>query len=185
MANFYVQKVTALPAVLAANTMYMVTDADANFLELYVSNSAGTAQRRIPTKTDIETWIATALAGVGTTQVVASIAARDALVGLSVGSLVWATDATADPTVVAGAASYLWDGAAFQKLSEAESLDVIVDWADVTNKPTSAVAAIDQAVTDSHTHANKAVLDLVTLDADGDLQYNGNPLRISWDATDW
>jgi hypothetical protein len=36
------------------------------------------------------------------------------------------------------------------------------DWSNVTNKPASTVSAIDAAVTNSHTHANEALLDTYT-----------------------
>jgi len=104
---------------------------------------------------------------------------------LTAGDIVYVTDASADPTVTAGAASYIWDGAAFAKLTEYESLDLVINWADVQNRPSSSVAQIDQAVADSHTHANKASLDKIGEDADGDISYNGAFVRTGWDSTAW
>lgn len=37
-----------------------------------------------------------------------------------------------------------------------------VDWSELTNKPSSSVSSIDNAVTNSHTHSNKALLDTYT-----------------------
>jgi hypothetical protein len=37
-----------------------------------------------------------------------------------------------------------------------------VDWSELTNKPSSSVSSIDNAVTNSHTHSNKALLDSYT-----------------------
>ena len=40
-------------------------------------------------------------------------------------------------------------------------MDVIVDWANITNKPVSSAASIDDAVSLKHSHTNKTQLDLV------------------------
>lgn len=64
----------------------------------------------------LETAVETSTNG----QVVADIAARDALTGLNTGTYVTVTDASADGTVTNGSALYVWDGAAFQKLTEFE-----------------------------------------------------------------
>ena len=58
---------------------------------------------------------------------VADIAARDTLAGLSIGDRVKVDDASADATVTSGWAIYLWDGAAWLKTGEQESLDVVVN----------------------------------------------------------
>ena len=57
---------------------------------------------------------------------VADIAARNALTGLSPGDQAYVTDASADATVDAGAALYVYDGAAWNKIAEFESLDLSV-----------------------------------------------------------
>ena len=44
---------------------------------------------------------------------------------------------------------------------------------------------IDAAVADSHTHANKAVLDKIGEDASGTPTYNGVTLVSQWGATEW
>lgn len=112
--------------------------------------------------------------------VVADITERDALDAANEPFYVLVLDASADSTVSSGAATYVWKPAkggntgAFHKISEQESMDVIVDWSNIQNKPNSTVAQIDQAVTDDHTHANKAVLDKLTYDANnGGLLYDG------------
>lgn len=89
--------------------------------------------------------------------VVADITARNAISTKFSGLHVWVTDASADSTVTSGAAEYIWNGTVWIKISETESLDVIVKWADITNKPTSTVANIDLAVTNTHTHIGKNI----------------------------
>ena len=44
-------------------------------------------------------------------------------------------DATGDSTVASGGASYIYDGSNWIKISEFESMDVLVDWIDIQNKP--------------------------------------------------
>jgi hypothetical protein len=124
------------------------------------------------------------LAGQNTaTLIVNAITDRDALVTAATpvisGQQVWVLDATGDTTVKSGAALYLYGGLdtssnpVWYKLAEAESMDVVLDWANIVNGPTSTVAQIDQAVADMHTHANEAVLDALADDGSGNLTYNG------------
>lgn len=87
----------------------------------------------------------------------ATIAERDAVSDKFQGMHVWVTDASSDPTVASGAAEYIWNGEAWIKISEAESLDVTVSWANIANKPSSTVADIDSAVALKHTHTGKNI----------------------------
>jgi len=132
---------------------------------LKLSNLPSDANSTFATKTE--------MAGVRRNYVVNTISQRDALVTDipltldSIGDLCWVADAAADPTVDSGAALYGWAGpgapvpaiGGWVKLAEAESMDLILDWDDIVNKPSSSVIDIDSAVTNSHTHVNKAVLD--------------------------
>jgi hypothetical protein len=72
------------------------------------------------------------------------------------------TDAAADPTVDSGYAEYVYDGSKFVKVSEGESLDLVLSWANLLDKPTATVIEIDTAVANTHEHANAAVLDAMT-----------------------
>lgn len=65
----------------------------------------------------------------------------------------------------------------WQKIAESESLDVVVNWDSIQNKPSSTVADIDDAVTKKHEHSNKAVLDSLTYDTT--LKYNGNAIAFT------
>jgi hypothetical protein len=104
--------------------------------------------------------------------VVADIDGRDQLALGNIVQIVYVLDATGDTTVAAGGATYLWDGAAYHKIAEFESLDLELTWANLEGKPTSAVADIDQAVTDSHTHENKEFIDKIS-ESDGAPTYDG------------
>lgn len=89
-------------------------------------------------------------------RVVPDIAARDALEEYD-GLRVRVLDATGDPTVSEGWAEYVWDeaAAAWIKLSEKESLDVVLRWDNLQDVP--------------------EVLDDLS-DSDGKLFYKGAPL---------
>ena len=59
-----------------------------------------------------------------------------------------------------------------------------VKYSELQGKPSSAVSKIDQAVTDSHTHTNAAVLDKFTEDVSGNVLYDNKELITSstWTA---
>lgn len=192
MALLKISKVNALPGVLTPSTLYLVSDAvRTNDVKIYVSDSTGTASKHVPTFAELESMVdakvaAGVTAGVNAAtalRVVADITARDALAP-TVTTLALVLDATDDTTVASGAATYVFDGTVWTKISEHESLDVVVTWASISGKPTSAVADIDDAVTKRHAHANSAVLALLT-DVSGALQYNGAPVAPQMVAEEW
>lgn len=94
-------------------------------------------------------------------KVVNDIAARDALTPVS-GMRVHVIDATGDSTVNLGWAEYLYTGSEWTKVAEKESIDVVLAWANIQNKPTSSVTNIDDAVAKRHAHSNAAILDATT-----------------------
>lgn len=98
------------------------------------------------------------LAGQGSNFVVGSIAQRDAIAAIS-GTLAYVTDATSDTSVESGGATYIYNGASWEKISEWESMDVTLTWDSIQGKPSSTPSEIDSAVDDSHTHANATTLD--------------------------
>jgi len=180
MATYQIFKETALPGTLVANGIYLITAANADYVEMYVTDNAGAATRRIPTEADIQALINSSVASLASVEVVPNIAARDALT-LTANTKVWVVDATADTTVDNGGAEYLWDNtnSVFIKTSEFESMDVILNWADIVGGPSSTPAAIDAAVLASHTHANKTELDKITEDVDGFAAYAGDSLVVT------
>ena len=83
---------------------------------------------------DLANTVATIKTGGGTALVVADITARDALTPTS-GQIAYVVNATGDTTVKAGAASYIYDGVNWIKIAEFESLDLVLDWNSLENKP--------------------------------------------------
>lgn len=87
-----------------------------------------------------------------TTHVVSDSTERSALEGMIAGEKAYETT-TGD--------SYIWDGATWKILAKAEWENINLKWSAIDGKPTSLVADIDTAVTNSHVHANKAILDAI------------------------
>ena len=64
-------------------------------------------------------------------------------------------------------------------------MDINFSWANLSGKPTSSVADIDDAVSKRHAHANKTQLDKIDQDASGNLTYNGNLPATGWASSNW
>ena len=176
--TYQIRKSTAVPTTpTTPNTFfYVAPTGNTTDVELYVSDKTGNAVRRIINETDVKALIQQAtLAGSATAKymVVADINARNGLTDKT--APVFVKNASADPTVKAGGAFYIWDtiGNEWVKTAETESMDVVLKWADITGKPTSTVTDIDNAVSLRHNHSNKTQLDLIGATADGKITYNG------------
>ena len=182
MAQMKFHRVNALPGTPEADAFYMVLNG--NYAETYVTSSTGVA-KMIGNTDMIQAIVNSTIAGTNVFEIVADIAARDALV-LDQNTLVLVTDASADPTVDSGAALYAWNNTAqtYTKVAEYESLDLVLSWANITGKPTATPAAIDQAVIDSHTHSNKTQLDKISEDVDQNLMYNSQYV-VKFTTVDW
>lgn len=188
MANFQIFKETALPSTLQPNSIYLVTSAtNSSLVEMFVTNVAGTAARHVLSESDVQTMISNSITSSNSAIVVANIAARDALLPLTATKWVYVIDATGDATVASGGATYLYNTttSAWVKVSEAESLDLVLNWTTLTGKPTSAVADIDDAVSKRHTHTNMTQLNKIGEDVGGNLTYNGSLVSTGWTSTNW
>ena len=187
MAAVKIYRETALPGTLQANSVYLIAPAGSpNYVEMYVTGTSASTVKRIINEDDIQAMISASLAGLSSLDIVADIAARNALTPGN-GSMCLVLDATGDATVQAGAAMYVYQLATttWIKVSEYESMDLVLEWSAIQNKPTSAVADIDDAVSKRHSHANKTQLDKLGEDGDGLLTYNGLLPKIAWDSTSW
>lgn len=187
MANFQIFRETTLPGVLEAYSIYCVAPAaKPDFVELYITGSNSSIVKRVFTESDVTNLINTSLSSYSNMEIVADIAARDALTPTG-NQMVFVVDATGDVSVASGGATYIYDFAntTWIKISEAESLDISLTWAALQDKPTSTVIQIDQAVADSHTHANKTELDKIGENVDGNFIYNGALPVIAWNSISW
>ena len=130
---------------------------------------------------NVETKLAslqTAVSGKVPCYVVNDIAARDGLESPKQGDLCWVKDATADATVSTGAAQYIYDGSAWVKIAEAESMDLVVNWADIQGKE-----GVEAAMAKAHEHANADVLNGISATGDtatinGKTYYSGRMVAI-------
>lgn len=185
MAMFKVYKMTALPAQLDANSIYYIAPSgDSTYVEEYVTDQSGKV-RRVFNKSDALAMITEKMQGVGHVTVVDTITSRDAIQNPLEGSEVIVINATGDSTVSKGGARYLRNGGAWVKTSEMESMDLVLDWTHLSGKPTSTPTTIDDAVNKRHTHNNKTQLDLIGQDSDGNITYNGKPVKTAWESTEW
>ena len=189
MATFKIYRETALPRTLQPYALYLIAPSgDPNLMEVVSTNADATATRHVINKADIQSMIDSSMASAGTSDllIVADIAARDAL---SPGANVYAyvQDATADSTVDSGGATYLYDYAntTWIKTAEAESMDVVLQWASIQGGPSSSPANIDDAVTKRHAHANKTELDKIGENAAGEMTYSGTQVKTEYSSTAW
>lgn len=185
MAKFNIFKETALPSQLLGNSVYLITSGD-NHVEMYVTGTDASNVRRVINESDINAMISTAINGISAFEIVADVAARDALT-FTANTMVLVNDASADPTVNSGAALYAYNHSSetFTKVSEYESLDLTIDYANIQNKPTSTVADIDDSVSKRHAHTNKTQLDKISEDVNGDLTYGGSAVSTAWGSVEW
>ena len=218
MATIKFHKVLVLPGSLEADSLYFVSNS--TYSETYLTDSAGVA-KSIGNSAMIaavaNTEISTRLAQHNLVEIVADITARNLLAAQDRNLVVMVLDATGDATVAAGAALYAFRNSdnSWTKVAEYEGMDAVVQWSNINGRPTSSVAQIDSAVTNSHTHSNKAVLDATqesfttalkttydaaatashghgnktTLDklsdAGGVLSLDGTPVTASWATQNW
>lgn len=181
-----IARVAALPATPAANTMYFVKGGEAGLMDIYVTGATGTEIRHIISKAEISAMVTGSLGAFSNILVVSDIAARDALV-LDRNAVVMVGDATGDATVAVGAATYMFDNATdtWTKLSEFAELDMVLTWDAIQGKPASTVAQIDAAVAQAHTHANMAVLNKFSQDANGIVMYDNKYIKPVIEGAEW
>lgn len=192
MANFELKnhRVTELPAQLEAYSIYYVAPAGTtDYVEIYVSDSTGATARRVINEADVRTLISEEVSGLNEVHVYDSITERDAA-GVTTSQFAYVVDASEDSTVDAGGASYVYNVSTSEwvKTSESESMDFVFNWEKIVGKPTSTAAAIDEAVTNSHTHSNKTSLDKIGEDAEGNFTYDGEVVSggaTQWTTTNW
>ena len=124
---------------------------------------------------------------------VADITDRDALTTgpspISANQWVWVSDPTDDTDNISGpgTALYIWSGTDWLFIMQMEGVVIPPpDWTQMINGPSSTPGQIDAAVTASHTHANKtAVLDKLSADVDGDLNFDGAKVFNPADLPIW
>lgn len=187
MSTLKIHRVTALPSQLEANSIYLVSIPNKpNFMEVYATGNTPDVVKRILNENDIRALIQAEISGFNTIQIVQNIAERNNLNPTSA-IFVLVLDASDDPTVNSGSASYIYNPSTQQwiKIAEYESMDFVLSWDNIQGRPSSSPAMIDDAVAKRHTHANMTQLNKVGEDSQGNFQYGGTYPRIAWDTTAW
>lgn len=141
-----------------ANKLFQPQDHQGNPVDLITSAAAVTTA----SGSNVETELGTLKASISSKticHIADDIAARDVLEGVQKGELCWVLDATADETVTKGAAQYLYTGETWIKTSEAESMDLILQWSAIQGKE-----AVEAAMAKAHEHVNKELLDTISAD---------------------
>lgn len=178
---------TALPSPLQPNSVYLITElGNTTHAEMYIVGNTANDVRRLYNKEDIELLIRQLMAGYGKIQVIDTFADLNAVDALSF-NYVYVKDASGDPTVDEGGATYVWDTvtSVWVKQSEAESMDIVQSWAAIQGKPNSSVSEIDSAVAQKHTHTNMSQLNKINQDGEGNMTYNGKVVSTEWKTTAW
>ncbi len=181
-------KVATLPTPLEPNSFYYVENG--TYTESYLTNSAGVA-KSVGNSAMINALVSEALANWGgsasSLSIVPDIAARDALTkNATTNLMILVVDASGDITVDSGSAlyAYAFTSKVTYKLSEYESMDVVLEWNSIEGRPTSTVAQIDNTVSLAHTHDNKTVLDKLT-EVGGVLRYDDKGINPEWTTNNW
>ena len=189
--EFKTHRVRELPSPLEAYSVYFVAPlaGNADYVEIYVTSSDGLTARRVINEQDVNTLIDQKLAGTNEILVVDTLADR-LTVDVTKAVYVYVVDASEDDNVASGGASYLYNTATEEwvKISESESMDLVLNWNKIVGGPTSTPVQIDAAVAASHTHVNKNALDKVGEDVSGNFTYGGVAVsggNIRWATTNW
>lgn len=178
MSTLKINRVLALPEILEAHSLYIVKSNQSGIAELVFTTEQAEPLKVIDTAF-VETMIAGVVTKASSIEVVNTITDRDALV-LENDATVYVLDATEDPSINSGSALYLYkkDAEAYTLVSGTGTASVDFDWNNLTGRPTSTAAAIDNAVENSHTHANSEALNEIQ-DIEGVLHYKGLPISSS------
>lgn len=191
--QFQIHRVTSLPTKLVAGAIYLVAPAGKDdYVEMYVINNAGDKARRIIKEEDITALIQTQIrqnqaAPIIEVKVVENYRELQKLGGDDTAVFVYVKDATGSDSVTIGGALFAKTpgvDTGWTKISETESMDLVLDWDSIQGKPNKTAQEIEEAVTQKHTHENLEVLNKLADDA-GNLTYGGKAISTQWITTDW
>lgn len=185
-------KLSALPAApYQPNAVYMIPDG-ADGVTFYVADNTGATVKHTPTLADIDAAIVQALKNQDIVKIVADITARDALAAdfKTYGEVrqVLVKDATGDPTVATGAATYVFDpsgAGSWYKIAEHALMDLATSWNAIVGRPTSSAGDIDDAVAKRHSHTNLADLNKLSTGVNNELYVNGKQVEAALTTAQW
>jgi len=126
-------KVLSLPVTLAPNTIYATKDGASGSI-LHLTNTLGSVVFSTPSLAVIDSRVASVTGGI---VVYSTYADMTSSAAPTTNTMLHVIDATGDTTVLAGGATYLYvlSTANYVKISEFESMDLILSWDNILNKP--------------------------------------------------
>lgn len=178
-----ITRVTSLPFPLDNNTLYIVRDPATSEIYLHCTGRDATIMAKTIRSQDVANMIATASLGFTSVVITRNIGDMQAL-SYTKNTFIYVDDATTDPTVEFGAASYIYNAATGQFAKVAQAIIPPTDWDDIVGRPDAVPDDIDDAVTRRHGHINKATLDALS-EIEGRLCLNGAPVSSMNFTSNW
>lgn len=107
--------------------------------------------------------------------------------GATTNLLVFVNNSSEDPALSGSGSLYVYrlQDSAWYEITSYESTNVVIGWDDVIGRPSSEPYEIDDAVDKSHWHDNKAYLDKISEDLEGNLLYDDKILDANWHHIEW
>lgn len=96
-------------------------------------------------------------------------AAMQAETGMISGNQAFVVDASGDPTVESGSAEYIYHDSSWIKIAEVESMDAILEWANIVGKPSTFTPSTHGNEKHSESYINSTGVTYETLNANGDV----------------
>lgn len=159
-------RVSALPAVLEADSIYAVKRAEPGMLDLYFTGKTADDLLRIASLSDI------AAPASGTVRLVQSLAQLNQISDAAV-ELVYVIDPSPTPGQPQTPCWFYKDSALDTFIKAPLTQAVSASWADLIGKPQATPEQIDSAVQAAHQHENLELLNKFQKDANGALTYEG------------
>lgn len=189
----YIRRVNQLPTNMEANAIYVVKPPGALEADLVFTGSDPLVVARTISRVDIEQIVGDAVDA--STSITFKQSYGDMLSDRPTSNaLIYVADATGDPTSTTVVRVYLYNKetdtfTGFPSTGGGGGPGGDVTWGQILGRPNSTPAQIDQAVAAMHTHANKAVLDLIGENAQQKLTFRGaqvdTPTTVAFTTATW
>lgn len=184
---FIIQRVSTLPSDKQVNTLYIervagTTEAQLTFVG-DTPDSIATTYGKYAAGIDIAEAVGKATA----VFVFSDVESMRGSQGPSKDAIAFVKDASGDEVVTGVSAVYFYEAASATWLlaMNGDGSETSTNWDDIVGRPLASATAIDSAVTESHTHENKQVLDLIGVNTENTLTYNGKEVSSVTFTSDW
>ena len=172
---FSIVRLDALPSTLAANNMYIIRESGGTRVRLTFTGDDPTKVASTIGVNDVNNIVTTALESFTSVYVFATYA--DMLAARPTANvLAFVKDARGDVNVSTPSATYVYESSSGQWLLMPGAQgggSETVNWTEIIGRPSASVESIDLAASQTHTHTNMNVLNLMGVNSSGKLTYNG------------